>query len=291
MKNAARHFRFSSWFPVLPVLACAVGSFGVSTIGQAQTETISKEVASGRPVAEAIRLLTSQYPVVITYEDPRYTYSADIQDVTEEVRNPRAAPSTKRILVPRGGALYFSYEASVGTNGRPANMRNALQAILTANINGSFPGRFRIEQAGDVFHVIPTQARSERGDWVPQTSVLDTRITLPRQELNGYQMLEAITSAVTDATGINIGLGLAGLNPFFNYKGYLQADNEVARDVLLRTLHSISDRYTWRLLYGPDVKSYGLNIRLVPASKTSMQAPVVPPPVDPEQTPVFPQRQ
>jgi hypothetical protein len=271
---------------VLSVLACVAGSFGIPTAGHAQTETISIEVRDGRPVAEAIRTLTSQYPIVITYEDPPYRYSADIRDVTEEVRGPAARASTNRILVPNGGTLHFSYEAIVDTDGRPANVRNTLQAILNANAASSHPGRFRIEQAGDVFHVIPTQVRNERGDWITQTSVLDTRITLPRQETDGHQMLEAITDAVTEATGIHIGLGLGSPNPYFRYSGYLEADNEAARDVLLRTLHAIDYRFTWRLLYGPDLQSYGLNLRTVEAPPKLPER-LDRPPADSEQPPAF----
>jgi hypothetical protein len=181
--------------------------------------------------------------------------------------------------------LYFNYEASIGTGGRPADVRDTVQAILTAG--SSFPGRFRIEQAGDVFHIIPTRVRNERGDWVTQTSVLDARITLPRQEMNGYQMLNAITDAVSEATGIRVGLGSGPANSLFRHVGYLEADNEVARDVLLRTLHSMSDRFTWWLFYGPDVKWYALNVRVVAASEMLDRAQFEPPPADPDQPPAF----
>lgn len=67
-----------------------------------------------RPVAEAIRSLTARHPVVITYEDPRYEYSGDTLDVTEQVRNPlnrNAAGSAVRVLVPKGGLLQVSYDS------------------------------------------------------------------------------------------------------------------------------------------------------------------------------------
>jgi hypothetical protein len=48
----------------------------------AQTNSVSFYVDGARPVAEAILSLTDRYPVVITYEDPRFEYSGDIKDVT-----------------------------------------------------------------------------------------------------------------------------------------------------------------------------------------------------------------
>jgi hypothetical protein len=284
--NATSVAPLAQWFRVLPLLGWLPISCVIATVSQAQqTETVSMEVTNGRPVAEAILSLTSRYHFIITYEDPRYEYSADIKDITDQVRNPlnaSARTSTNRVLVPVEGSLQVSYEARVGTDGRPADVRDTLQQILTANAASFLPGRFRVEQVGDVFHVIPTQVRDRRGNWVAQTSVLDTRITLPPQELRGDQMLEAITNAIGEATGTHIGLGLGSINPYYHFEGHLEARNEVARDVLLRTLHAINDRFTWRLLYGPDVKSYALNVRTV-AAMTSEPAPIDLPPIDPEQ--------
>jgi hypothetical protein len=275
--------RLLRWLRALPLLAPVAASYGIVTVAQAQTETISMEATSTRPVAEAIQKLTSQYGLVITYEDPRYEYPADIKDVTEQVRNPsnsRAQTSTNRVLVPNGGSLQVSYEAIVGTDGRPADVRNTLQQILNANDASPLPGRFRIEQVGDVFHVIPTLVRDGDGNWAAQTSVLDTRITLPREHLRGDQMLEAITEAISEATGLQIGLGLGSVNPYTHFEGDLEAHNEIARNVLLRTLHAIDDRFSWRLLYGPDVKSYALNVRAVGA-KTPERSPTGLPARDP----------
>ena len=282
-------FRISNW-SVRSSVVVAAALLWLATVCQAQTVVVSMEVTDGRPVAETIRTLTKKYPTVVTYEDPRYEYPGDIKDVTEEVRSRLSGPagaSTKRILVPGGGTLRFSYEANVDANGRPANVRETLEAVLTANMNSAFPGRFRIEQTGEVFHVIPTQVRNQRGDWVAQASVLDARITLPRREMNGYEMLVAITEAVSDATGIHVGLTSGDANSFFNHSGYLQADNEVARSVLLRTLYAINNRFTWSLLYGPDVKWYALNISAVAPTE---RAPFAPPPIDPDQPPIFRQR-
>lgn len=234
-----------------------------------QIERVDLYIDSGRPVAEAIESLAQRYPTVITYEDPRYEYRDEIKDVTEAVRNPlnqRARTSGHRVLVPSGGSLQLSYDAFVDT-GEPVDLVGTLQRILEANESRASGGRFRILESGKVFHVVPMEIRDVNGVWVRQASVLDTRITLSAQNLQGDQMLNAIVDAITDSTGIEIGLGLDSINLYAKYQGRLEASNEIARDVLLRTLHSISDRLTWRLLYGPDVKSYGLNVRAIPGPR------------------------
>jgi len=235
-----------------------------------------------RPVAQAIMEITDSYPVVITYEDPRYEYSGDIRDVTEQVRNPlnpNAAASDRRVLVPRGGLLQFTYKTSPDT-GQPSDMADALAAILEANDWADFGGRFEIRQSGDVFHVIPVQVRDAEGQWVHQGSILDTPITISPRQLNGYEALELILEKVSDATGIRVAsTGGRFLNTLMPYTGRIEAQNEPARDVLLRTLHAVSERFTWRLLFGPDVRYYALNLRLVaaPAEPSSVPFEMVTP--------------
>lgn len=64
-----------------------------------------------------------------------------------------------RVLVPRGGGLFASYEVSAGT-GTPVDVRRALDSVLDANNLNPFGARFRVQQAEQAQHVIPTQARS-----------------------------------------------------------------------------------------------------------------------------------
>jgi hypothetical protein len=57
-------------------------------------------VESPRPIATAVQTLVSRYGVVITYEDPRYAYAGDLQDVANLVRKetPRLCRGGSRSL-------------------------------------------------------------------------------------------------------------------------------------------------------------------------------------------------
>jgi hypothetical protein len=247
----------------------------VSVAIDAQTKQVDLSFDSGRPVGDAIRALFKQHPIVITYEDPRYEYQADIKDATAIARSPENLRRPGAVLVPRGGPLAISYEISIETE-NPVDLGSTLQKVVDAQYASQSGGRFHVLQLGNVFHVVPAEVRNSKGVWTTQSSILDTRITLPNKELAGDDMLRAITNAVSEATGIYVGLGTLSMNLFHNYTGYLEASDEPARDVLIRVLHSINHRLTWRLLYGPDVKKYAMNITLVAERKTDIPHPALP---------------
>ncbi len=246
--------------------ALFAAAISLTSLAGAQTNVASIDVDDPRPVAAAIQSLLERFPVVITYEDPRFEHSRDIKDVTDAVRNPLALASTQRVLVPRGGILRASYELSVAT-GQPTDMGDVLRRILAANDTGPAGGRFRVLEAGGVFHVVPTAVRNAEGAWVTQASVLDTRISISVHGVNGFQLLDAIATEIEDASALRIGVaGEKFNNTLARYRGDMEAADELARDVLLRALHAISERFTWRLFYGPGVKYYILNLDVAAAA-------------------------
>jgi hypothetical protein len=227
----------------------------------AQTNSVSIYVDDARPVAEAILSLTDNYPVVITYEDARYEYAGDLEDVTDAIRNPLGPPATRRVIVPRRHVLQASYDVPIET-GRP-DIAQALRNILAANDVGTAGGRFRVIDAGGVFHVVPAQVRDGRGVWVEQGSVLDTPISVLVDSVDGHALLEAVVAEINEAAGVRVLLNSQGfMNTFARNKSSVQADGEPARDVLLRSLHSISRGFTWRMFYSPSDKYYVLNLAL-----------------------------
>jgi hypothetical protein len=104
-------------------------------------------------------------------------------------------------------------------------------------------------------------------------------ITIRRQELSGSQMLRVICEAISDATGARIGIGNIPLNATINFRGEIAASNERARDVLLRTLHEIDNRFSWLLLYGPSSNDemYYLNVHRVVPPAINIRVPAQPP--------------
>lgn len=159
--------------------------------------------------------------------------------------------------MPRGGVLRTSY-AVVKDTGALVDPAEALRGILQVKNLDAVGGRFSLEQNGEVFHVVPAAVRDSNGAWIEQTSILDTRITFSSGELNGYELIEAILKEVGQSNGAHI-LGLSAerfTSALVRYRGSIEARDEPARDVLLRALHSISERFTWLLNYDPSGKYY-----------------------------------
>jgi hypothetical protein len=86
-----------------------------ATGAQTAQDVTQLSVNDGSPVAKAIEELVARYGYVITYEDPRYAYEGDLQDVTTQVRRdldqypPGKAP---KVIVPRGGKLSVTLSTS-----------------------------------------------------------------------------------------------------------------------------------------------------------------------------------
>jgi hypothetical protein len=235
-----------SW---ITLIAATVASAGFATSVYGQTESTALFVDDPRPLEAAMLSLIRSYPITITYEDPRYEYSGDIKDITDQVlKSPNL--SSHRVLIPRGGVLQATYQVSRDTS-QPVSVADTVQSIVDAQNASVIGGRFAVYQRGGAFHIVPSEARDSRGIWVKQRSILDTPITFSSEESNGVELIEAILKRVGEASGANI-LGLSAerfLNLFFRYKGTIEAKDEPARDVLMRALHSISPRLTWVLNY------------------------------------------
>jgi hypothetical protein len=239
--------------------------------------TATIEVNDPRPIAKAVQTLVSQYGYVITYEDPRYNYMGDLEDVTAKFtrwnKRPEMAP---KIIVPAMGKITVSLPATSGLK----DVASALGVL--AQQRSEHGGHFRVQQSADVFHVIPTEARDPDGNWSANPSILDVPISLPAHDYSEHGMMQAICSAVgvlnhveVHAGGGDVGLGIRPAGPETLY--HLEAKNESARTVLLRALSTSSTRRrTWQLLYDYTVKAYYLNILEVPDVRAVPQQRSVP---------------
>ena len=126
---------------------------------QQQNETATISVTDPRPLARAIETLEAHYGWVITYEDPRFVFPGDIEDVTLSVRRDgRTAP---KVLIPRGGEFNFQYPTA---RGAAPNESRLLQQLLNEYHLTGHPGVFRLAQTDGVFTLFRTKARTARVD-------------------------------------------------------------------------------------------------------------------------------
>ena len=252
----------------LIVIACILLAVPATLAAAAGTERMTLAISNdGRPVAAAIRLLSDRYGYAITYEDPFYVYAGDLQDVTLQVRkdlsnysDPSKAP---RVIVPRGAAFTVTYDIDAATR-RPTSARAVMESVLRAQAATGIGGTFRLEQSGDLLHVLPKTARNFNGEVVKQSSILDAVITMTDEERSAAEALDAFCEAVTAATHVGVRTGMYPLNLFHRQQRMRTgASNEKARDVLTRLLADMPLRVTWAIYNAPPEGGYLLHIASV----------------------------
>jgi hypothetical protein len=202
-------------------------------------DTIKVSVGTARPVAKAVEELVSRYGYTITYEDPLLRYKGDWLDVTTQVRKdlnrypPGAAP---KVMVPRGGRLNLTFPSSHSISAE--TMASLLKKLVQDQANTQQGGRFRVERNGDIFHVVPSEARDQSGNWSAQAPLLDVPISLPTQDRECVGTLQAVADALTAAVGVTVDVPFMGgiESPGHPRLYRLGAENERARDVLTRAL-------------------------------------------------------
>jgi hypothetical protein len=227
---------------------------------QGGRESIQVDASTGRPLAEAIRALEERYGWVITYEDPPFEHASDTEDVTSLVR--RDGDLTKKVIVPKGFPFTFVYDLSPDRSTPRDDPKTLLQNLLADYELSGNPGAFRMIEADNVFHVVPVAVKDPNGSLVKLRSVLDARVSLPDDQRSLYLRIDAVLRAVTAASGTRIINGASG-NLFLQTHLRDGADNEVARDVLMRSLKATGRKLSWQLFYGPRLKDYVLNIHVV----------------------------
>lgn len=197
---------------------------------QAQQELI---VDNPRPLAAAIQSLEAKYGWQINYEDPPYTNPKDLVDRTHPTyRGPY------RAIDPKGGRLEIRYFVSPNT-GKPESSTSLLELLIEDHTRRGNPGQFQLKMIEGLDSVVPVQG-----------SILDTRITVADKQRAFGETLREILQTLSRVTNVRVS-GPAISQPSFQPFNF-SADNEPAREVLIRLFKNRADRqYSWHLLYAP----------------------------------------
>jgi len=209
-------------------------------------------VKSGRPLAAAADEIQSRIGIVVNYEDPPYTHESDLREMI-------IPTSGAKVMVPAGGTLELKYVLPLKAT-RAREMTPLLGSLLDAYAASHQPGGFRVEQAGEMFHIIPTEVKNKEGILVPVTPILDTPIDLPEIERSGAEILVAITERVSAETGQVVMVGLAPINLFMRHRVRIGGTGVAARECLVQLLEALDAPVSWRLFYDPGLGFYVLNI-------------------------------
>lgn len=210
---------------------------------QPTTKTIS--VNDPRPLSEAILELEKAIKQPITYEDPSYSYSADVADRSNSFKH----ASGVKVLLPKGGALNFPFMPSEASD-RPGTTKVLRRLVSTLNKSYPHGAQFRVLDEGGLFHVIPRSSRSASGGVGPHASPLDVPLTVVLSDVSGLEALNAICAAVKAMTGTTILLGAIDMTPFARKKISISTEKETGRTLLTQVLRETAPALSWQLLTG-----------------------------------------
>lgn len=243
------------------------------------------EVDSGRPMLRAVVTLEQRYGYAITYEDPSYVYSDDVFDATKQVRRDHraAGPGAPKILLPKASTLSMQVPGASCIS--PSQLDSVLQELVGLQGTGSRGGHFRVDQSqSGIFHVVPTEVRDRSGNWAPQASPLDARISFPAEPRTEVDLLATIASMVSAATHLDVrsirsGI-VIGIPSQHHFEFNIGADNETAREVLTQMLKQSPQRESWTLTNAVEMSpnTYLLYVTDLPPSPCHTVVQPSPPP-------------
>ena len=232
------------------------------------SDSTTLSIDSGRPLMRAALILQALYGFVITYEDPLYTNSDAVIDIAPTTRKDYASyrPGTApKLLVPKPWKLTMQIpKLSKPTS---SDALKLLQDFIRLQNSASHGGHFHVVQTGDSFHIIPSELRDRAGNWLPPSTVLDTRISLPQVERSETDLYRAIVRAIKTSAHVSMDLSVGEMfaRPTkSDVPTNIGANDETARNVLIEALAAHSIKRTWTLAYGTEDNTFELHILDIP---------------------------
>ena len=252
----------TSRWPLWTTIVIAVASlYHPNTNAQSSVEGVKNiSVFGARPLSDALVELEDRHHWLVTYEDAYYEYQPDLEDRTAAVS--RAAEPSKgaRFFFAPIRPFVFDYQtADVPTP--QTVLANLVESYYTMHEDYEY----RLLRQGLWLHVIPASSRNAKGERVSRRSRLDVRVTIPDVERTVEETLDEVMAAVGAASGIRLGGPSWAMDLLKQTHVRTGAQNEIARDVLMRALEATGRKVRWHLLCNasPAPPSCGFNVRMI----------------------------
>lgn len=215
------------------------------------------------PVGEVCRALEAQFHWRISFEDAPVFAQEDTQPGTA----PNGVPWLVIQDVPAVVDVLIETGMTADAKGK------TLQGILDGHRHSGGRAAFTVSENGDLIHVMATSVRSPNGRTEPFEPLLGTRISFVRGQYALETLVSMVLNQVSQIRGIPIALATVPMNLFAQSTLTEEANNEVARDVLVRSFEEINGaryaqhlppaRLTWYMNYDPNGGTYFFNVHNV----------------------------
>ena len=154
----------------------------------------------------------------------------------------------------------FTERSSAPKPADPQGIARLLQALLEQNESEGNPGLFKLVDTDLGVTIVPTATRNGSGQFIPDPSLLDTRISFPEVSTDFGIALSTFCQALSAASGKSV----VSSGGYMYLAVRIGAKNEIARDVLVKLISGV--RRTGGLMSGDFLKA-GTPVKPSPIAK------------------------
>ena len=204
----------------------------------------SFSVEGGHLLESVAHTLIREYNWPVTFEQSVSVYPGDWIAVTRDFAGGSRSYALRR------GRLDFSYD--LGLRGaEPDDPSSVLRVAIDAYHQAGVPGRYELLESADYFRIVPTGRQDEAGEWQPERSLLESRVSVGGLGRTPEAVMRELHKLISESAGFEI---MRGIHPIFG--GFPQPtvverfENARAREVF-RALIAVSGQgHLWSLNTG-----------------------------------------
>jgi hypothetical protein len=186
-------------------------------------------VGGSRALGMVALTLSSCMGISVSAEDPHYTWTGDLLDVTD----PRlVAQQSDHLYAATPGKVTLSFE--VNEKGWPVDTVKILEDAVD-QVNQQQPWQFRLQhdvrRGNDFYSFVPTASHNESGQLEKVGSWLDNRVAIASSTAPVHSIAGSLAEALSSQTGYQFNCCQAGVigRPWGSQTIYYEATDQVAR--------------------------------------------------------------
>ncbi len=238
-------------------LVCVLAAWAALVPG---ADTFHIATQRDKPVYEILRGIQETYHWRIAYEEGPFLAEQNL------VR--KTAP-TGRLMFGRP-ARSVSFDVPPLVDNLAATKISILTAVFEASRLASNLEEFRAFEDFGYINVVQTKIVGADGRLEDFEPLLDTKVTLPLQKYQLYDLVSSIINQVSTTRHLSISMATIPTSLFLNAYVTEEAYGEPARKILMRAFEGINGprlshggsrlRLTWDLLYDDTERAYFFNV-------------------------------
>jgi len=201
-----------------------------------------------RPLEQATEAIAKSYGWVVDYEDPPYG-PADWVDNTDPAWR-KAHPTEKGVHRVAGGMFEADFPLGSDMSAGSPDEERVLDKVVADYAASGNPGQFEVKkEIAGRYALVGVGAKDSNGRVKRSAPVLDTRISLAREERSAADTINLIARLLSAKSGYNIEAGWMAVNLLNQTRVNLGGSEQPARELLMQVASATRFLMTWRLRY------------------------------------------